>query len=221
MGPYGDGRGPGYGQPSAIYNVNVAKLTAGARSDYAGNGGSNALSDTTQGPPAGTDNDPSFNPTVAFGSYANSGTGIFYPGSQLAVKKIPDGLSKTYLFGEKALQPQHYDPSALPSAQRNWGDDQSMYQGHNYDTIRWAGMSSAPPTLANGAVWQPLKDENHNNSDGTADSSWGIQNFGSAHPSGCFFVMCDSSVQTVAFTIDPAVHWKLANRKDGFQVELP
>ena len=221
VGPYGDGRGPGYGQPSAIYNVNVAKLTAGARSDYAGNGGSNALPDTTQGPPAGTDSDASFNPTVAFASYANSGTGIFYPGSQLAVKKIPDGLSKTYLFGEKALQPQHYDPSALPSAQRNWGDDQSMYQGHNYDTIRWAGMSSSPPTLANGAAWQPLKDENHYNSDGTADSSWGIQNFGSAHPSGCFFVMCDSSVQTVAFTVDPAVHWKLANRKDGFQVELP
>ena len=80
----------------------LQNLPLRARSDYAGNGGSNALPDTTQGPPAGSDSDPSFNPTVAFGSYANSGTGIFYPGSQLAVKKIPDGLSKTYLFGEKA-----------------------------------------------------------------------------------------------------------------------
>ena len=31
VGPYGDGRGSGYGQPSAIYNVNVTKLTSGAK----------------------------------------------------------------------------------------------------------------------------------------------------------------------------------------------
>jgi prepilin-type N-terminal cleavage/methylation domain-containing protein len=219
VGPYGDGRGPGYGQPSTIYNVNVALLTVGARSDYAGNGGSLAPPDTTPGPAGGSDYDPSFKPNVTFGN--NPSTGVIYQGSEIGIKKIPDGTSKTYLLGEKALQPQHYDPSALPIAQRNWGDDQSVYQGANYDTIRWAGRSIAPPAAGAGADWQPRKDENHFTSPGVADSAWGIEQFGSAHPSGCFFVMCDGSVQSVAYTIDPAVHWKLANRTDGSQVDLP
>jgi hypothetical protein len=218
VGPYGDGRGPAYGQPAAIYNVNVALLSLGARSDYAGNGGSNSPPDTTQGPPAGTDANPSFSPDTTFGN--NPSTGVIFQGSQIGIKKIPDGTSKTYLLGEKALQPQHYDPAALPSAQRNWGDDQSMYQGANYDTLRWAGASLAPPNTASGAPWRPLKDENRFVG-AAADSEWGIRHFGSAHATGCFFVMCDSSVQSVTFTIDPAVHWKLASRNDAFQVDLP
>jgi hypothetical protein len=95
-----------------------------------------------------------------------------------------------------------------------------MYQGYDYDTIRWAGDSLAPPALGTGASWQPLKDENHFNG-ANPDGGWGTSNFGGAHPSGCFFVMCDGSVQSIAYTVDPAVHWKLANRKDGYQVNLP
>ena len=41
------------------------------------------------------------------------------------------------------------------------------------------------------------------------------------HASGCNFVMCDGSVQTIPFTVDAQVHWKLANRRDGYQVNLP
>jgi len=222
VGPYGDGRGPSYGQPSTIWNVSVARLTVGARSDYAANGGSDSPLNTTDGPPKGSDTDPSFSPDAYLRSQAsNNSTGVIYQMSKIGIRQIPDGTSKTYLFGEKALQPQHYDPSALPIAQRNWGDDQSVYQGANYDTIRWAGRSLAPPAAGSGADWQPRKDENHFSSPGVADSAWGIEQFGSAHPSGCFFVMCDGSVQSVAYTLDPVVHWKLANRKDGSQVNLP
>lgn len=224
VGPYGDGRGSAANppQPGAIRNVNINRLTLGARSDYAGNGGSLAPPDTTEGPPAGSDTSSSFVPDAYLrGQPSYNSTGVIYQISQTGIKQIPDGMSKTYLFGEKALQPQHYDPSALPSAQRNWGDDQSVYQGANYDTIRWAGRSLAPPAAGAGADWQPRRDEDHFTSPGVADSSWGIEQFGSAHPSGCFFVMCDGSVQSVAYTIDPAVHWKLANRKDGAQANLP
>jgi prepilin-type N-terminal cleavage/methylation domain-containing protein len=204
VGPYGD---------PTILNVNTALLTQGARSDYAGNGGS-LVAPATPGPPR--------NP--------NPSTGVIFDGSQIKVRDIPDGLSKTYLIGEKCLQPQHYDPNAFATAgggvaaNRNWGDDQSMYQGADYDTLRWAGDATTPPTAASGATWQPRKDENHFSggaTGGTPDGQWGISNFGSAHPSGCFFVLCDGSVQSIAYSVDPVVHWKLANRKDGYEVNLP
>ena len=213
VGPYGD--------PS-IYNVNTFLLTKGARSDYTGNAGSNVASGGgTGGPDPGSDTLSTFNADAYFRPISSGSTGVIFQGSQLGIKRIPDGTSKTYLIGEKALQPQHYDPSGLPPAQRNWGDDQSMYQGADYDSVRWAGTTTGPPPAGTGAAWQPLKDENHFSAPGVADSQWGVANFGSAHPSGCFFVMCDGSVQSIAYTIDPAVHWKLANRMDGYQVNLP
>jgi len=215
VGPYGD--------PN-IYNVDTTLLTNGSRSDYAGNGGSDTTgccSNGTGGPDKGSDTMSSFSPAAYFRNLPSSGSnGVIFAGSQIAAKQIPDGLSKTYLLGEKALQPQYYNPAALPSNLRNVGDDQSMYQGYDYDTIRWAGNSTAPPPPGTGTNWQPLKDENHFN--GTnPDGGWAVTNFGSAHPSGCFFVMCDGSVQSIAYTVDPAVHWKLANRKDGYEVSLP
>jgi hypothetical protein len=33
--------------------------------------------------------------------------------------------------------------------------------------------------------------------------------------------MCDGSVQSISFTVDLQTHWKLANRRDGFQVNIP
>ena len=215
VGPYGD--------PN-IYNVDTTLLTNGSRSDYAGNGGGDTTgccSNGTGGPDKGSDTMSSFSPTAYFRNLPSSASnGVIFAGSQIAPKQIPDGLSKTYLLGEKALQPQYYNPAAFPSNLRNVGDDQSMYQGYDYDTIRWAGDTIAPPTPGTGANWQPVKDENHfigTNPDG----GWGVTNFGSAHPSGCFFVMCDGSVQSISYTVSPAVHWKLANRKDGYEVDLP
>jgi hypothetical protein len=67
----------------------------------------------------------------------------------------------------------------------------------------------------------PVKDLNAINANGTANSNFGIGNFGSAHSSGCFFTMCDGSVQTISFAVDYKVHWKLANRMDGIDVSLP
>jgi prepilin-type N-terminal cleavage/methylation domain-containing protein len=219
VGPYGDNN---------VFNVDKTLLTKGARSDYAGNGGSDANAwafNTAPGYNSSTDMsyDSSLSPSSFFAN--NRSTGVIYQGSQVGGRQIPDGTTKTYLVGEKCLQPQHYDPYFLatgqqPSPLRNYGDDQSMYAGADYDILRWAGSTPAPPAPGTGADWQPRKDENHFN--GTnPDSGWGVANFGSAHPSGCFFVMCDGSVQSIAYTVDPAVNWKLANRKDGSQVALP
>jgi Protein of unknown function (DUF1559) len=216
IGPIGDNR---------IWNVDttLSAILGAARSDYAGSAGSLIGADPDNccdgGPPAGADVLPNFDILGYFRgrTYWPVATGVIYGGSAITPKKISDGLSNTYLIGEKSLQPQHYDPAGLPSAQRNWGDDQSLYQGYDYDSVRWSGNSTTPQNVPD---WLPLHDENHF-SGGAADSKWGIRNFGSAHASGCSFVMCDGSVHTISYFISPLVHWKLANRSDGNQVEVP
>jgi prepilin-type N-terminal cleavage/methylation domain-containing protein len=207
-----------------IWNVNttLSGTLGGARSDYAGCAGSNIGStDITQccgggGPDANSDTMANYNLQNYFKSqlYWPVVNGVIYGGSDTSVRQIPDGLTKTYLFGEKALQPQQYDPKALVNATRNWGDDQSMYQGYDFDCVRWTGNSATPAKVT---TYVPLKDENHSDN----LNQWGVTNFGSAHASGCQFVMCDGSVQIIAYTIDPIVHWKLGNRQDGMQVSLP
>src|SRR5258708_10086117 len=110
--------------------------------------------------------------------YWSVATGVIYGGSSVGLKKISDGLTKTYLLGEKSLQPQQYDPSTLSNPTRNWGDDQSMYQGYDFDSARWCGNSfpQAPSTLpaASNTAWLPVQDKN----DSTNFNQWGIGQFG-------------------------------------------
>ena len=44
--------------------------------------------------------------------------------------------------------------------------------------------------------------------------------FGSAHSAGANFVMCDGSIHTISFSIDPLVHNRLGNRADGNPVDV-
>ncbi len=192
------------GPPGARYTFKVS------RSDYAGNAGTDFW--TFGGPGSGSDT-ASFSGKAWFATAGNcsncpAATGITYAGSEVRLKDIPDGASKTYFVGEKFLQPQHY--SGNPGGK---GDNNSLYQGHDYDVNRWAGDGNTYPT-ANDQTWVPYKDDNY------ADADFGITVFGSAHQQGAFFVMCDGSVQTISYNIDPRTHYSLSNRRDGHTVQV-
>jgi prepilin-type processing-associated H-X9-DG protein len=187
-------------------------------------------------PPTGSDTNGNFNAVAWYSApppngsgntyYTLAPTGIIYPTSAITIRQVPDGLTKTYLFGEKALQPQQYDPAGLTIDTRNYGDDNTMYRGYDYDSVRWAcsispsysstQFATAIADTSNRIMYLPLQDKNDPNL-----GTWGVQNFGAAHSSGCQFAMCDGSVQTVPYSIDPLVHYRLANRMDGQSVSLP
>jgi len=84
------------------------------------------------------------------------------------------------------------------TADTDKGDDQSMYIGYDFDTFRWTGLAMPP-------MHDRDQDENFR--------------FGSAHPHGVNFVFCDGSVRPVSFEIDPEIHRRLGNRKDGQSVD--
>lgn len=113
--------------------------------------------------------------------------GVFYRMSRVKVASIRDGLSNTYLVGEKFVA------SNLYGAGTDKGDDRPMFVGYSDGTIRWA---RTPPGR-------------------DSQAANGSTAFGSAHRAGWTAALADGSVRTVAFDIDPAVHKMLAARADG------
>jgi prepilin-type N-terminal cleavage/methylation domain-containing protein len=79
------------------------------------------------------------------------------------------------------------------------GDDQSMYVGYDLDTFRWTQPDSPP--VRDSPEYAPYS-------------------FGSAHVSGCNFVFADGSVHLIRYDIDPVVHRRLGNRRDGMAVDF-
>ena len=115
--------------------------------------------------------------------------GLVWPQSQIAPKDIPDGLSCTYLIGEKAVDPAEIETGKLS------GDDYNPYAPDTRDCVRWAKRNSPP-----------IRD--------TAGTEM-FHNFGSAHMEGVNMSFCDGSIGTISYDIDPQIHQQLSNRHDG------
>jgi prepilin-type N-terminal cleavage/methylation domain-containing protein len=165
-----------------------------ARADYAANAGD--LVANTAGGPSSYEDAKSYRwPDVS------KMTGISYLRSKVRPADIRDGASNTYLVGEKWLGVDHYYDG------ESYGDDNSLYQGAAHDIHRWVAENSSKP-------WPPLPDSNT-----TADTEPNLSGrFGSCHPGVWNVVLCDGSVHTVSFTIDPETHRRYGCRNDGKQV---
>jgi prepilin-type N-terminal cleavage/methylation domain-containing protein/prepilin-type processing-associated H-X9-DG protein len=132
-------------------------------------------------------------------------TGVSYYRSEVKAAQVTDGLSKTYLCGEKFLSPEFYDDVNPSNDVGMMGDNQSAWAGYEWDNHRvaWNSKSIWPRS-----AYQPRQDAPNQNFAGCFA-------FGSAHADSLNMAYCDGSVQSVGYDIDEQVHRQQANRLDG------
>jgi prepilin-type N-terminal cleavage/methylation domain-containing protein/prepilin-type processing-associated H-X9-DG protein len=197
--------------PSRRASVALTNAVTGERqaaSDYAGNGGESFWGFVASG--TGSNNTSMTGPADYYAGTVSPGragwidairrsNGVFYGTSQTKVADIEDGMSNTYLMGEKYLNSGNYTTNT------DAGDDQNMYTGYQDDVIRWTGAG-------NDADYAPRQDQKDN-------IPKGIYIFGSAHSGGLNAAMCDASVHSINYGIDLETHRRLGNRRDGQPID--
>ncbi len=178
--------GPTLG-PALVSNIprNADWMPQVAKTDYAVNEG-DYITDTREGPLTLQEGDSGKYPWRD----TTRATGICYQRSQVLPAMIGDGLSNTYLIGEKYVAQDGYETAADP------GYDQSLYSGVDVDINRWV---TGPPKPDGKDV--------------------DMRAFGSAHVAGCHFVFCDGAVRLISYQIDAEAHRRLGNRKDALPVD--
>lgn len=119
--------------------------------------------------------------------------GLCHIRSEIRIAEITDGASNTYLIGEKYLRPESYaGVGAQGSPTYDTGDNETIFTGFNRDYQR----SSVEP---------PQQDRQ------------GFQRdfiYGSAHSGALNMSLCDGSVRTVSYDVDPDVHRYYGIRND-------
>ncbi len=165
-------------------------VTHVGRNDYAINGGSVYTGGYGPGPATLAEADArSDSDWLDLSSW----TGISCLRSEIYIAMVRDGLSNTYLIGEKYINPDDYATGG------DGGDNESAYSGDELDLVRWGNASRLI------YMDQPAAPM--------------ASHFGSAHSAGCQFVFCDGSVHSISYSIDPTTHEHLANRKDGEPID--
>ncbi len=172
---------------------NCAPSDTVVRNDYAANGGSIILQLNDPGTLGNGDSSQS-----SFTEFAAQSTGVIYSGSLIKMADITDGASNTYLAGEKNLAPDYYTTGY------DYGDNETALVGDDQDITRWTGSSQGQPLLP------PLPD---------IPGTFGLHCFGSAHLAGFQMALCDGSVHVMNYAIDPEIHRRLGDRKDGLTVD--
>ncbi len=153
----------------------------------------------TAPPPPGGTSSTCGNGDAALGGSASNG--VIYPASKTRMKDISDGSTHTFLVGEI---------SWLCGPQRIW-------------TVGGASASNLDTYVytAKNVMW-PLKTAYRAQPDAPASGyANNDMSFGSMHPGGCHFLMCDGSVQFVAESVPIEILRSLASRKSSEVFESP
>lgn len=181
--------------------VNIEELKTAGRSDYAANMGNAMPSDQQgRGPRSLEEGDQWEEGSDPESSWiATQHNGVVYQRSLVTPAMIEDGLSNTYLIGEKFMNPRYYK-----TGESN-GDDQSLYVGFDRDNIR-SGNFLHPPMRDKEVPIVYLRD-----TDSPEVTDW---NFGSSHPSGLHMALCDGSVRKVNYDIEITVHSMMSSRSE-------
>ncbi|MCA9240838.1 MAG: DUF1559 domain-containing protein [Planctomycetales bacterium] len=196
-----------YFRKDGKYILNIEKPAVLGRNDYAANSGSLYPGNTWEGPrwrvglPLPPPPDPTEFSTYSTGKgYLGSrGNGVVMALSGAKIPQITDGTTQTLLIGEKYIPVNEYDTGDYA------GNDQGWDLGFDNDINRWT-------------KFPPLSD-----SQGRTAEMTGPQDefsvFGSAHPAGCQFVLCDGSVHTITYDVDRDTFRKLGSIADGEVVD--
>lgn len=131
-----------------------------------------------------------------WGNPAAKSNGVIFGRSAITIGEIRDGTTNTYLIGEKYLIPDAYETGSSSS------DNEPIYTASDWDAYRLATQGNLPYQDRTGY---------------SSDSNF----FGSCHAGSLGMAMCDGSVQSIPYSIDPEVHEYLGNRKDGKVFTMP
>jgi prepilin-type N-terminal cleavage/methylation domain-containing protein len=138
-----------------------------------------------------------------------SGVSFFH--SQITTAHISDGISNTYLIGEKYIDPNNFVLGTDP------GDNETAMTGFDNNTFRYGGSGGNPP--ATPPTGTPPQPETAGTQQISASATSTATIWGSIHPTAVHFVFCDGSVHDINFSIDAETHRRLSNRHDGLQVD--
>jgi prepilin-type N-terminal cleavage/methylation domain-containing protein len=163
-----------------VRNERTAWGEMGARTDYAINGGSSTATGSSGGSGAGT------NVTLEH-------DGIWALGRRTLPKKIVDGLTSTYLVGEKSMDVLHYTT----------GED----VGDRAPIAGLADNFGAANSYVRFAARPPSRDVPNN--------CQSCHDFGSAHFASWNMSMADGSVHPFSYSIDIKLHRALASISGG------
>jgi prepilin-type N-terminal cleavage/methylation domain-containing protein len=192
-----------YSSGSSHAPINFNLVLNAAKSDYAANAGQywnfvihGGASSMQQGDDLGTWTGLQ----AAFNIYPDfRWDGICYEGSEIRMKDVTDGSSKTMMLGEKFINSDYYESG------QDYADNETMYEGADIDNLRRAGKFPSdvlhvdnPPGVILGLPY----------------------GFGSAHFAGIYSVFCDNSVHLISYDVDQDVFVSLGNKSDGGTVNI-
>jgi hypothetical protein len=189
---------------TAVPQMLTRRPAAVVRGDYAACMGSGTLPNNYRGggSPSTVGSGDAMTDAQWQASYGAPPDGVIFRRSRIRLRDVTDGLTATYLLGEK-----YVDPASVADGTSD-DDDQCLYAGHDRDVVR----TGLEPPSQDRAGFDPA----------TVSGVAGAANkfplpiaFGSAHPDTCGMALADGSVRTAAYTIAATIHRAAASRNDG------
>ena len=120
--------------------------------------------------------------------------GVIAPLGRIRPSHVSDGLSKTYLLGERPIQIST-DISARSGSGSEQENQYELFSGHVQGIYKRTNLPPAPFRV--GVV------------------SGAPTTFGSRHADACGMAFCDGSVRNVSFSVSSTVHSALGTRDGG------